>query len=90
LPPRALNGFRFASVAWIESPSVSRRHARILVSGETATLEDLGSRNGTFLGGDKIAAPSPLADGDEIRIGHAFLTFRSFPAAASTKPDPGP
>jgi DNA-binding winged helix-turn-helix (wHTH) protein len=78
------------AVAWIESPSVSRRHARILVTGQGATLEDLGSRNGTYLGGQKIAAPSPLADGDEIQVGRAFLTFRSFPAAATTEPEGGP
>jgi len=77
------------AVAWIESPSVSRRHARILVSGETATLEDLGSRNGTYLSGERIAAPSLLADGDEIRVGRAFMTFRSFPAAGSTEPEAG-
>jgi pSer/pThr/pTyr-binding forkhead associated (FHA) protein len=39
------------AAAWIESASVSRRHARIVVSGGTATLEDLGSKNGTFLRG---------------------------------------
>jgi DNA-binding winged helix-turn-helix (wHTH) protein len=77
------------AVAWIDSPSVSRRHARIVVSGHEATLEDLGSRNGTYLGGRKIAAPAPLSEGDEIRVGRAFLTFRSMPAAASTKPDAG-
>jgi DNA-binding winged helix-turn-helix (wHTH) protein len=77
------------AVVWIDSPSVSRRHARILVSGETATLEDLGSRNGTYLSGERIAAPSLLADGDEIRVGRAFMTFRSFPAAASTEPEAG-
>ena len=78
------------AVAWVDSPSVSRRHARIVVSGQDAVLEDLGSRNGTYLDGEKIAAPSPLADGDEIRVGRAFMTFRSFPAAASTEQDAGP
>jgi len=73
------------AVTWIDSPSVSRRHARILVAGDTATLEDLGSRNGTYLRGGKIATPSPLTDGDEIRVGRAFMTFRSFPAASSTE-----
>ncbi len=75
------------AVAWIESPSVSRRHARIVVSGETAVLEDLGSRNGTYLGGARIAGPSPLTDGDEIRVGRALMTFRSFPVATSTEPE---
>jgi DNA-binding winged helix-turn-helix (wHTH) protein len=77
------------AVAWMDSPSVSRRHARIVVSGHEATLEDLGSRNGTYLRGRKIDAPAALADGDEIRIGRAFLTFRSIPDAASTEQDAG-
>jgi DNA-binding winged helix-turn-helix (wHTH) protein len=71
------------AVVWIDSSTVSRRHARILVGGSKATLEDLGSRNGTYLRGERIGAPEPLADGDEIRIGGVFLVFRSF-AAEST------
>jgi len=75
------------AVAWINSPTVSRRHARVLVDDGKATLEDLGSRNGTYLRGERIRAPSTLADGDEIRIGRVFITFRSFPEAGSTKPE---
>ncbi len=73
------------AVAWLDSPTVSRRHARILVSDGMATLEDLGSRNGTYLRGERIHAPASLVDGDEIRIGRVFITFRSFPKATSTK-----
>ena len=73
------------SVAWIDSPSVSRRHARITVERGMATLEDLGSKNGTQLGGRKLTAPRGLADGDQIRIGSVLMTFRVFPAAGSTK-----
>jgi DNA-binding winged helix-turn-helix (wHTH) protein len=63
-------------VAWLESATVSRRHARILVSGGKATLEDLGSKNGTFVRGRRLTAPSPLSDGDEIRVGEVRMTFR--------------
>ena len=42
--------------AWIDSTTVSRRHARILVSAEGAPLEDLGSKNGTFLCGQRLTA----------------------------------
>lgn len=63
-------------IIWFESPTVSRRHARILVSGATATLEDLGSKNGTFLGGRRLESPSPVSDGDEIRLGRVRMTFR--------------
>ena len=45
------------AAAWIDSPSVSRRHARIVVSGGRATLEDLGSKNGTYLRGEKLSTP---------------------------------
>lgn len=56
------------AAAWIESASVSRKHARIWVSEGKARLEDLGSKNGTFLNGRRIASPAALADGDEIRL----------------------
>lgn len=59
----------------ISSAKVSRRHARITVAGDRAQLEDLGSRNGTFLGKRKVSAPVTLADGDEIVIGPAVLVF---------------
>src|SRR4030095_10064899 len=39
----------------LDSPSVSRRHARISISGTEVVLEDLGSKNGTFLGGEQIS-----------------------------------
>lgn len=64
------------AVAWVESASVSRRHARILISEGVARLEDLGSKNGTFLNGRKIASAVALADADEIRLGLIPLTFR--------------
>jgi len=73
------------AAAWIESASVSRRHARIVVSGGRATLEDLGSKNGTFLGGLRITSAVVLADGEEIRVGAVPLYFRAFDAADSTQ-----
>jgi DNA-binding winged helix-turn-helix (wHTH) protein len=63
-------------VAWLESPTVSRRHARILVSGGRATIEDLGSKNGTYLQGRRLTEPCVLADGDDIRTGHVRMKFR--------------
>ena len=58
-----------------ELVGVSRYHARILVTQGEVTLEDLGSKNGTFVRGERIAT-ARLADGDEIRLGKASLTFR--------------
>jgi DNA-binding winged helix-turn-helix (wHTH) protein len=69
--------------AWLESPTVSRRHARIVVEGGKATLEDLGSKNGTFLRGEKITSPRVLADRDEILLGRVHLTFRVLPPVST-------
>ena len=73
------------AAAWIESASVSRRHARILISEGKARLEDLGSKNGTFLNGGKITSAVVLADGDEMRLGLVSMTLRVVGGATSTK-----
>jgi DNA-binding winged helix-turn-helix (wHTH) protein len=69
---------------WLESPTVSRHHARIRVSEAEATIEDLGSKNGTYLRGEPVATASPLADGDEIRLGSVLVKFRRPSTGAST------
>jgi DNA-binding winged helix-turn-helix (wHTH) protein len=66
-------------MAWFDSPTVSRRHARIVVLEGKATLEDLGSKNGTFLRGKRLSSPSGLSDGDEILLGRVRVTFRVLP-----------
>ncbi len=73
------------AAAWIESASVSRRHARIVVSEGEARLEDLGSKNGTFLNGRRITSAVPLSDGDEIRLGLEVIRFRVVGGGTSTK-----
>jgi DNA-binding winged helix-turn-helix (wHTH) protein len=73
------------ATVWFDRPGVSRRHAQIVIAGDAATLEDLGSTNGTWLRGERLTAPAPLADGDEIRLGPAIVTFRVRRAAASTE-----
>ena len=60
----------------IDARGVSRHHARIVVAHDVATLEDLGSKNGTHVNGRPIAAASRLSDGDEINLGAVTLTFR--------------
>jgi DNA-binding winged helix-turn-helix (wHTH) protein len=60
----------------IDSLHISRRHARIVVSSGCAVLEDLGSKNGTYLNGQRITAPVELTEGDEIGVGHDLLVFR--------------
>lgn len=61
---------------FIDEISVSRQHAKITVSGKTAVLEDLDSRNGTFHDGKRIDAPLELYDGTEFQLGEALLTYR--------------
>jgi DNA-binding winged helix-turn-helix (wHTH) protein len=73
------------AAAWIDVHSVSRRHARILVAGEVATLEDLGSKNGTFLGDEAVTAPRLLSDGDRIRVGTVEMTLRRYRGGLSTE-----
>ena len=70
---------------WLESPTVSRHHARIRVTGQTATIEDLGSKNGTYLRGERLATPSALTDGDELRLGSVPLKFRLLGIGSSTQ-----
>ncbi len=72
------------ATVWVDSTTVSRRHAIVRVTRGAATLEDLGSKNGTAIRGRRIDAPTPLADGDELAVGSARMTFRSS-AAESTK-----
>lgn len=79
-----LIGREEGAVAWIESAGVSRRHARIVISEGRATLEDLGSRNGTILRGRKVTSPMILVSDEEIKVGPVPLRFRIVEAAAST------
>jgi DNA-binding winged helix-turn-helix (wHTH) protein len=65
-----------AGIVRIDSPTVSRRHARISISTTAASLEDLDSKNGTFLRGASVTTAVPLVDGDEIRVGSVVLRFR--------------
>lgn len=69
---------------WIDDPLVSRRHARIVIDETGAVLEDLGSKNGTLLRGEKIRSPAKLVDEDLITIGPASMIFRVFKHPAPT------
>jgi DNA-binding winged helix-turn-helix (wHTH) protein len=62
---------------WIDHPSVSRRHARIVVQHGKATLEDLKSKNGTHVNAKPVSGRVKLMDGDEVRIGPETMVFRA-------------
>lgn len=74
------------SALWIDEASVSRFHAQVVVTGGRARLEDLGSKNGTYLNGRRISRPEPLSNGDEIRIGVVEIVFRKLVRLNTTLP----
>jgi len=71
---------------YVDHASVSRRHARIAVGSEGATLEDLKSRNGTFVNGRKINSPTVITHGAIIGLGPITLRFLALASPVSTQP----
>jgi DNA-binding winged helix-turn-helix (wHTH) protein len=65
------------SVVPTASETVSRRHARLRIADGRAVLEDLGSRHGTFVAGQRIEAPRALSDGERFRLGPLHFTLRT-------------
>jgi DNA-binding winged helix-turn-helix (wHTH) protein len=74
-------------LVWVDAAGVSRRHARLRVSGGRAVIEDLGSKNGTLVDGVAVTGPTELHDGARIGLGSALLLFRAFPSDQSTVPE---
>lgn len=72
------------AAVWLGHESVSRAHARVTVRGNFAEILDLGSRNGTFVGGERVREPLLLRDGDEIALGCVRVAYRFFDASPST------
>jgi DNA-binding winged helix-turn-helix (wHTH) protein len=64
------------SAVRINAQGVSRRHARIVADAGRFTLEDLGSKNGTYFREQKLKGPAALEDGDAFRLGRTALAFR--------------
>ena len=57
----------------VEDDGISRMHARIRAETNRAWVEDMESRNGTFLNGTKITSPVELRDGDKIQVGRSTI-----------------
>ncbi len=74
---------------FLDSRDISRRHARIRIIGDEATIEDLESKNGTFVAERRLETVTPLADGDSIRIGSVELTFTAIRSRGSTETERG-
>ncbi len=77
LPPgESLIGREAASRVRVGHPSVSRRHARLLVAGDGVTIEDLGSKNGVQVNTAPVVGPTRLTDGDRVRVGSVQFVLR--------------
>ena len=69
----------------IDDPEISRHHARVVIAPDSVTIEDLGSKNGTFVREERIATKAELNDGDEIRLGTVPLAVRIMMRSDKTK-----
>jgi DNA-binding winged helix-turn-helix (wHTH) protein len=74
-----------ASDVWLDTPGISRRHARIVIDRAGVRIEDLGSKNGTTIGGAPVRAAVPLNDGDRLTFGSIESVYRRSNAGVSTE-----
>jgi len=83
-------GYAFSGslAIWLNVSGVSRRHACLMVAGTSVTLEDLGSKNGTLCGNERITKTVLLKDGDRLQVAGVVLVFRATSATASTDTRP--
>lgn len=70
---------------YVDHPSVSRRHARLSIKGGRAQIEDLDSRNGTYVNGRRLDGPSEIREDAIIGLGPVTLVFCVLRAPASTQ-----
>ena len=73
---------------FLDADDVSRRHARITIAGTEATIEDLDSKNGTFVSDQRLDSVARLVDGASIRVGSVRLTFTAVRCPGSTQTEP--
>jgi hypothetical protein len=71
-----------SSAIRVEDPTVSRAHARIRVEDGRILVEDLRSRNGSWLGGARLAGLREMAPGEELRAGRTVLALGIAPPAS--------
>jgi DNA-binding winged helix-turn-helix (wHTH) protein len=74
-----------ASGVWLDVSSVSWRHARVIIQGSAAAIQDLESTNGTHVGGRKISERTPLRHGDSIQFGEVKATFGASAGVAAAR-----
>jgi len=69
----------------VDNTSVSRHHARLVVAEDRATLQDLDSKNGTYVNGQRISEATVVTDGDQVAVGEVRMTFRLRPGDEETR-----
>jgi len=75
---------RGADVIDIELPTISRRHARIVINDDAITIEDLGSKNGTWVDDQRLTGPHTLSERNIVCLGSVRFTLRLAKPPAST------
>ena len=70
----------------VDDTGVSRRHLEIRTEGGTTTAVDLGSTNGSYVNGHKVAGSMELTDGSTITMGRTKIIFRLLPANNGGRP----
>ena len=73
---------------YLDAPGVSRRHALIKIAAGRATIEDLSSKNGTFVGDQRVDKSRSIGDGDVVTVGSVKLTVRAVQVPTSTETEP--
>jgi DNA-binding winged helix-turn-helix (wHTH) protein len=74
-----------SSNVWLDSASVSRAHARIVVGQDGVSIEDCQSKNGTKIGQERVTSATALRDGDRLRFGTVSALYRASGAGMSTE-----
>ena len=85
LQPETVIGRDPEADVWLDLPSISRRHARIVIEPTGVRLEDLGSKNGTTIGDAPVRSSVALRDGDRISFGSVVSIYRTSGTGASTE-----
>jgi DNA-binding winged helix-turn-helix (wHTH) protein len=70
---------------FLDAHDIYRRHARIIITGDDASIEDLNSKNGTFVSDRRVDSATRLVDGASIRVGSVRLTFTGVQNRGSTE-----
>lgn len=85
LPGENVLGREGDGIILMKSSTVSRRHARIVIDAQGAVIEDLRSKNGTFINDRRVTGATPVSEGDQVRIGSLLFTFRRSQGSQSTE-----